>query len=47
VVQVFPLTPPFSEHSTIDYNLLDPSSLALSHRGYSHIEVCYDPTNIS
>ena len=38
----FPLTPPVCEHSSIVYNVLDPSSLGLNHCGYSHIEICDD-----
>lgn len=39
----FPCIPPFCEHSSIVYNVLNPSSLALNHCGYSHIEVSNDP----
>jgi len=43
VVYVFPITPPFCEHSSIVYNVLNPSSLALKRSGHSHIDVFNDP----
>jgi len=36
-------TPPFCKHSSILYNVLNPSSLALNHCSYLHNEVYNDP----
>jgi len=36
-------TPQICESSSLVYIVLDPSSFALNHCGYSHTEVCSDP----